>query len=67
MQRINKELLDETGKSLSDDVIKEAFERIVVSTEVNEESMERFAEISFDEGIIRKTPGKEQLYAAGAE
>lgn len=29
--------------------------------------MERFAEISFDEGIIRKTPGKEQLYAAGAE
>lgn len=67
LQRINKELLDETGKSLSDDVIKEAFERIVVSTEVNEESMERFAEISFDEGIIRKTPGKEQLYAAGAE
>lgn len=60
---INKELHEATGKSLSDSVIKEAFKRIGVSTELNKESIAGFGEISKEQGFIAETPKEEELYA----
>lgn len=53
---INNELKEATGKSLDDDIIKEAFERIGISTEVNEESIFDFANISKAAGFIPELP-----------
>ncbi len=54
---INTELKNATGKSLSDDIISKAFERIVVNTELNKESITGFANISKEQGFIRELPG----------
>ncbi len=63
LQTINKELKEETGKALSDKIIKEAFSRIGVSTEINKESITDFAKISKEQGFIRDIPKEEDLYA----
>lgn len=59
---INAELQSATGKSLSDTIIAQAFERIKVSTELNEDSVMGFAQISKEEGFIKDTPEKESLF-----
>ncbi len=64
---INGELLQATGKSLDDQVIKEAAERIGVDTELNRESVESFAAICLKQGFIDEAPGKEQLYVSDIE
>lgn len=54
---INDEINAATGKSIELDVLYSAFEKIVVSTDVNEEAMDDFAQISLDEEFIGELPG----------
>lgn len=62
VKKINDEINAATGKSLSEDVLKEAFGRIGVSTELNKESLEEFANISKEEGFIDQIPDSANLY-----
>ena len=62
LQTINGELQNATGKSLSDSIITEAFERIRVSTELNKESIMGFAAISKEEAFIDETPEEGNLF-----
>ena len=61
LKTINNELKEATGKALGDDIISEAFERIGVSTEVNEQSVTGFADISKSEGFISELPEGELI------
>lgn len=63
LKTINTELHNATGKSLSDSIIKGAFGRIGVSTEINKESMMGFANISKDQGLIAALPDESTLFA----
>ncbi len=62
LKTINTELKNATGKSLGDDIIMKSFERIVVNTELNKESILGFAEISKEQKFIQKLPG-DDLFA----
>lgn len=62
LQIINTELEEATGKSLSESIIKDAFSRIVVSTEYNKESIDGFAKISKEQKFINEVP-KDGLFA----
>ncbi len=59
---MNAELQSATGKSLSDSIIKKAFERIVVDTTLNKDSIMGFATISASQKFIEEEPTKEQLF-----
>lgn len=59
---INQELQDATGKSLSKELINEAFTRIEVGTDYNKDSIQGFATISKEQGFIAEEP-KDNLYA----
>lgn len=59
---MNGELQQATGKSLSESIIKKAFERIVVDTTLNKASIMGFAEISEDEDFIQEEPKEETLF-----
>lgn len=61
LKTINNELKEATGKALGDDIISAAFERIGVSTEVNEDSVLGFADISKAEGFIAELPEGELI------
>ena len=63
LQIMNAELQSATGKSLSDSIIKKAFERIVVDTTLNKPSIMGFAEISEDEEFIDEEPKEANLFA----
>lgn len=63
LKTINEELQQATGKSLSESVIKQAFERIGVSTELNRESVMGFAKISQQEEFIKEVPEEKKLFA----
>lgn len=63
LQIMNAELQSATGKSLSDSIIKKAFERIVVDTALNKPSIMGFAEISEDEEFIDEEPKEANLFA----
>lgn len=63
LEIINKELDEATGKSLSEEVIQEAFTRIGVSTELNKEAIANFAEISKEQSFITAIPEENTLYA----
>lgn len=60
---INEELQNATGKSLSESVIHQAFDRIGVSTGLNRESIMGFAKISQQEEFIKEVPEEENLFA----
>lgn len=62
IQFINAELNEATGKSLSQNVIEEAFSRIGVSTDLNKESIAEFAKIGVDNTFISKAPEEAELY-----
>ncbi len=62
LEKINKELDEATGKSLSNDIITEAFERIGVSTDLNKDAMTDFANISKENEFISELPS-DNLYA----
>lgn len=59
---INNELENATGKSLSENIISEAFGRIGVSTQLNKESVLGFAQISKEQGFIKEVPASEKLF-----
>lgn len=61
---INDEINAATGKSIELDVLYSAFEKIVVSTDVNEEAMDDFAQISLDEEFIDELPGDNLIKTA---
>lgn len=61
LKTINNELKEATGKALGEDIISKAFERIGVSTEVNEQSVTGFADISKSEGFISELPEGELI------
>lgn len=60
---INKELDEATGKSLSDHIIQEAFTRIGVSTDLNQDSIAAFGKISKEQKFIAEVPQEDELYA----
>lgn len=61
---INEEINEATGKSLEESVLQSAFEKILVSSEVNEEAMKEFGEISLEQEFIAKN--YEHLFAEEA-
>lgn len=63
LKTINAELKNATGKSLNDTIITEAFKRIKVSTELNQESIMGFADISGKEGFIKDIPKEDILFS----
>lgn len=60
---INEELQNATGKSLSESIIKQAFERMGVTTELNKESIMGFAKLSQQETFIKEVPEEKNLFA----
>ncbi len=59
---MNAELQSATGKSLSDSIIKKAFERIVVDTNLSKESIMGFATISKGQDFIDEEPAEADLF-----
>lgn len=53
---INNVLEEDTGKSLTESIIQEAFTRMEVSTEYNKESIDGFAQISKEQKFIDEVP-----------
>lgn len=60
---INEELKSATGKALGEDIISESFNRIGVSTELNQESVLDFAQISKEQNFINDLPDNRALFA----
>lgn len=56
---INGELERATGKALAEDIIRESFGRVGVSTELNRDSVLGFARISQEQEFIRELPGED--------
>ena len=54
---INDELKSATMQALDEDILAEAFTRIGVSAELNQESVLGFADISLDQDFINELPG----------
>ncbi len=52
---VNDEINAATGKSLTESVLKTAFSKIVLSTEVSEQAMKEFGDISVEQGFIAET------------
>lgn len=65
LKKMNEELDRATGKSLSDEIIHQAFDRIGVSTRINRASIEGFASISKEQGFIKELPGTNTLFTEG--
>lgn len=61
LQIINQELEAATGKSIDSAILTEAFTRIGVSSELNKDSISRFADISLEQGFIDELP-EDTLY-----
>ena len=53
---INNEINAETGKSLSADILKTAFQKLTISTDVNKDAVDDFAAISLDQKFIDQKP-----------
>ena len=49
---VNEEINSATGKSLSEDILAGAFGKIVFTTDVNEDAVKEFADISLEQGFI---------------
>lgn len=63
LETINEELKNATGKSLGENIIKQAFDRIGVGTELNRESVMGFAGISQEQKFINAVPEESSLFA----
>lgn len=63
LKTINAELDSATGKSLSESIISQAFERIGVQTALNKESIMGFAQISKEQAFIDEIPEESTLFA----
>ncbi len=58
-QIINDEINDATGKSLSRDILNSAFKKMTISTEINKEAMDDFADICLEQKFIDKKPSED--------
>lgn len=58
---INDEINSATGKSLSLDVLTSAFKKLTISTEVNKEAVDDFAQISLQQKFIQKAPSDDLI------
>ncbi len=58
-QIINDEINDATGKSLSRDILNSAFKRLTISTEINKEAIDDFADICLEQKFIDKKPSED--------
>ena len=45
-----------TGKSLSEDILQTAFQKLTISTEVNKDAVDDFAAISLEQKFIDQKP-----------
>lgn len=62
LSKINDQINEETGKSLTTDILQEAFTRIGLSNDINKEAMQGFANISKEEEFISEIPDDASLY-----
>lgn len=53
---INEEIKQQTQKDLAPEILKSAFERMVISEQIPEESIHAFAQIGLEEGFIAELP-----------
>lgn len=60
--KVNAEIKEATGKSLESDIIQSSFQRMKVNTELNQETILKFAQISKDEGFIDKVPEESDVF-----
>ena len=65
LQKMNGQLEEDTGKSLSEEILTTAFTRIGVSTKLNKESILQFAKISQEQEFIATLPGEDLFYESG--
>ncbi|MDO4732012.1 MAG: aliphatic sulfonate ABC transporter substrate-binding protein [Bacillota bacterium] len=54
----NRQIEAETGKLIEESILQSAFERLRITDEIPEESLEAFAQLSYDEGFITALPGE---------
>ena len=53
---VNDEINAATGKSLSEDILQTAFQKLTISTEVNKDAVDDFAAISLEQKFIDQKP-----------
>ena len=51
---VNKEINDATGKSLTEDILFGAFEKIEFAQDINEDAMKEFGDISVEQNFIKE-------------
>ncbi|MDD6212135.1 MAG: aliphatic sulfonate ABC transporter substrate-binding protein [Clostridiales bacterium] len=61
---VNTEIQKVTGKTLEEDVIRSAFSRMTVTTELNPDAIMEFARISEREGFINQVPEENDVFTA---
>ena len=66
-KKINAELKQTTGKSLGENIIEDAYDRILFQTDYRKEAIQGFANISKEQGFIKELPVDSQLYAVRKE
>ena len=66
-KKINAELKQTTGKSLGENIIADAFDRILFQIDYRKEAIQGFANISKEQGFIKELPVDSQLYAVRKE
>lgn len=61
---VNEEIQAVTGKTIEDEVLKNAFTRMSVDIKLNMDAIMKFAEISANEGFIDRIPEEKDVFAA---
>lgn len=59
---VNDEIEKVTSKKIEDEVISNAFSRMTISTEINQDAIMKFAEISKENGFIEIIPEVENVF-----
>ncbi len=59
---VNAEIKDATGKAIDEEIIRNAFTRMTVDTDLNKEAIMKFAEISKAEGFISSVPEESDVF-----
>ncbi len=65
MRAVNEQIKRETGKSLPDDVIKSAFQRVAFTWDPVKSSLHQSAQSAFEAGFIKTEPQLEGIYDLG--
>lgn len=62
IQIVNSQIEELTGKALADDIIKKAFDRLILTYEPASDSISQFIDLSLEEGLIQGCDDKENLF-----